>query len=74
MDPAQQKMMAFTMPAFSGFITWNYASGLALYWATGNLIMIAQQSIMNQTSLGREMREIAARRARRKGNVIQGRK
>jgi YidC/Oxa1 family membrane protein insertase len=73
-DPAQQKMMAFTMPAFSGFITWNYASGLALYWATGNLIMIAQQSIMNQTSLGREMREIAARRARRKGNVIQGRK
>jgi len=73
-DPAQQKMMAFTMPAFSGFITWNYASGLALYWATGNLIMIAQQSIMNQTSLGREMREIAARRARRKGNVIQGRR
>jgi len=26
-------MMAFMMPAFSGYITWNYASGLALYWA-----------------------------------------
>ena len=65
-DPAQQKMMAFTMPAFTGFITWNYASGLALYWAIGNLIGITQQAVMNQTSLGREMREIAAKRARRK--------
>ncbi|MHB1023382.1 MAG: membrane protein insertase YidC [Acidobacteriaceae bacterium] len=68
-DPQQQKMMAFTMPAFTGFITWNYASGLALYWAIGNLISIAQQAVMNQTSLGREMKEIAARRARRKSGT-----
>ena len=76
-DPQQQKMMAFMMPAFSGFMTWNYASGLALYWSIGNLIGIAQQSIMNRTSLGREMREIAARRARRKGgagSTIQARR
>ena len=65
-DPQQQKMMAFMMPAFSGYMTWNYASGLALYWSVGNLIGIAQQAIMNRTSLGREMREIAAKRARRK--------
>jgi YidC/Oxa1 family membrane protein insertase len=32
----------------------------------GNLISIAQQAVMNRTSLGREMREIAAKRARRK--------
>jgi YidC/Oxa1 family membrane protein insertase len=65
-DPQQQKMMAFMMPAVSGYMTWNYASGLALYWTIGNLISIIQQSVMNRTSIGREMREIAAKRARRK--------
>jgi YidC/Oxa1 family membrane protein insertase len=76
-DPQQQKMMAFMMPAISGYFTWNYGSGLALYWAIGNLISIAQQSIMNRTSIGREMREIAAKRARRKagvGTTIQGKR
>jgi YidC/Oxa1 family membrane protein insertase len=73
-DPQQQKMMAFMMPAFSGYMTWNYASGLALYWSVGNLIGIAQQAVMNRTSLGREMREIAMKRARRKGTTIQARK
>jgi YidC/Oxa1 family membrane protein insertase len=73
-DPAQQRMMAFMMPLFSGYITWQYASGLALYWSVGNLIGIAQQAVMNQTSLGREMRAMAAKRARRKGNNNQGRK
>jgi YidC/Oxa1 family membrane protein insertase len=76
-DPQQQKMMAFMMPAFSGYMTWSYGSGLALYWSVGNLIGIVQQSVMNRTSLGREMREIAAKRARRKsgtGTTIQGRR
>ncbi len=76
-DPQQQKMMAFMMPAISGYFTWNYGSGLALYWAVGNFISIAQQSIMNRTSLGREMREIAAKRARRKtgtGVTIKGKR
>jgi YidC/Oxa1 family membrane protein insertase len=76
-DPQQQKMMAFMMPAFSGYICWQYPSGLALYWSTSNLIGIAQQAVMNRTSLGREMREIAAKRARRKGGsggTIQGKK
>ena len=65
-DPQQQKMMAFMMPAFSGYMTWNYASGLALYWNIGNLVMIIQQQVMNRTALGREMRELAAKRARTK--------
>ena len=74
-DPQQQKMMAFMMPAFSGYMTWNYASGLALYWSVGNLISIATQFIMNKTSIGREMREIAAKRARRKATTtIQGKR
>ena len=68
-DPEQQKMMAFMMPAVSGYMTWNYASGLALYWSVGNLISIATQAVMNRTSLGREMREIAAKRARRKAGT-----
>jgi YidC/Oxa1 family membrane protein insertase len=73
-DPQQQRMMAFMMPAVSGYMTWNYASGLALYWSVGNLIGITQQAVMNRTSLGREMREIAAKRARRKAGTIQGRR
>ena len=85
-DPQQQKMMAFVMPLFSGYLTWQYASGLALYWNVGNIVMIATQLVMNQTSLGREMKELAAKRARRKvaapkpgqraatAKTIQGRK
>jgi YidC/Oxa1 family membrane protein insertase len=76
-DPQQQKMMAFMMPLFSGYITWTYASGLALYWCVGNFISIATQLVMNKTSLGREMREIAAKRARLKAGApktIQGKR
>jgi YidC/Oxa1 family membrane protein insertase len=68
-DPQQQKMMAFMMPLFSGYMTWNYSSGLALYWSVGNIISIATQMVMNRTSVGKEMREIAAKRARRKAGV-----
>ncbi len=70
-DPQQQKMMAFMMPVFSGYITWNYSSGLALYWCVGNLIMIAAQYGMNQTKDGREMRDLATKRARRKAGAPQ---
>ena len=77
-DPQQQKMMAFMMPAVSGWMVWNFASGLGIYWATGNLIMIGQQLVMNKTAMGREMKEIAAKRARRKAGLgahtIQGKR
>jgi YidC/Oxa1 family membrane protein insertase len=65
-DAAQQKMMAFTMPLFSGFITWHYASGLALYWACSNMIGIFMQLGINRTSLGKELRAIQAKRAAKK--------
>jgi YidC/Oxa1 family membrane protein insertase len=71
MDPAQQKMMAFTMPVFFGFMTWNLSSGLALYWAFGNVINVIQQAVMNRTGMGKQMREIAAKRAAKKGNGRQ---
>ncbi|HZQ20825.1 MAG TPA: membrane protein insertase YidC [Terriglobales bacterium] len=66
MDPTQQRMMNIMMPAFMGFIFYNLAAGLNLYYAESNIIMIGQQWVMNQTKLGREMREIAAKRARKK--------
>jgi len=82
MDPTQRKMMAFMMPAMFGFWTWTVASGLALYWAGGNIIGIIQQLAMNRSSLGAQMKAIAEKRARRKagqgkaapGKIIQGKR
>ncbi len=66
MDPAQQKMMTIMMPLFMGFIFFKLAAGLNLYYTESNLIMIAQQAVMNRTKLGREMREMMEKRARKK--------
>jgi YidC/Oxa1 family membrane protein insertase len=66
MDPAQQKMMMWMMPLMMGFIFFNLQAGLNLYYAETNLISIAQQAIMNRTKLGREMREMMEKRARKK--------
>jgi YidC/Oxa1 family membrane protein insertase len=78
MDPNQRRMMAIMMPVIFGFSMWHFASGLALYWGTGNLINIAIQLGINQSSIGREMRELAAKRAAKKPGsgpkTIQGRR
>jgi YidC/Oxa1 family membrane protein insertase len=66
MDPAQQRMMNVMMPLMMGFIFFRLQAGLNLYYGVSNLISIAQQAVMNRTSLGREMREIMAKRARKK--------
>jgi len=66
MDPSQQKMMNVMMPVMFGVISFNLAAGLCLYWCEGSLIAIVQQAVMNRTSLGQEMREIALKRARKK--------
>ncbi|RRA48355.1 membrane protein insertase YidC [Acidipila sp. EB88] len=65
-DPQQQRMMAITMPAVFGFMTWSIGAGLALYWAASNLLGILIQLGMNKTAMGREMRELALRRAAKK--------
>jgi YidC/Oxa1 family membrane protein insertase len=39
---------------------------LNLYYAEINLIGIIQQAVMNRTELGREMREMMLKRARKK--------
>ncbi len=81
MDPMQRRMMAIMMPAIMGFTLWHFASGLALYWITGNIINLMIQLAINQSKIGKEMHEIAARRAAKKngansGNqrVVQGRR
>jgi len=66
MDPQQQKMMNVVMPLTMGFIFYNLASGLNLYYSLSNLVSTVQQVVMNRTKLGREMRELAAKRARKK--------
>jgi YidC/Oxa1 family membrane protein insertase len=66
MDPSQQKMMMWMMPLMMGFLFFNFAAGLNLYYAETNLISMGQQAIMNRTKLGREMREIMEKRARKK--------
>jgi YidC/Oxa1 family membrane protein insertase len=66
MDPAQQRMMTVMMPLMMGFIFFRLAAGLNLYYSVVNLIGIAQQSVMNRTKLGQEMREMMAKRARKK--------
>ena len=78
MDPGQRRMMAFMMPVMFGFMLWHYASGLALYWGTGNIMMLGMQIGINRSHWGKEMHAIAARRAVKKlganPKVIQGRR
>jgi YidC/Oxa1 family membrane protein insertase len=81
MDPTQRRMMAIMMPVIFGFTLWHYASGLALYWCTGNIIMLVMQLAINQSPIGKEMHAIAAKRAAKKigggtaqTRTIQGRR
>jgi YidC/Oxa1 family membrane protein insertase len=79
MDPMQRRMMAIMVPAIMGFTLLHFPSGLALYWITGNIINLAMQLAINKSNLGKEMHEIAARRAAKKksntgGRVIQARR
>jgi YidC/Oxa1 family membrane protein insertase len=66
MDPNQRRMMAIMMPVIFGFSMWHFASGLALYWGTGNLINLAIQLTINKSKMGQEMHAIAAKRAAKK--------
>ena len=78
MDAAQRRMMAFMMPVIFGFMLLNYASGLSLYWGTSNLINLLLQLGINRSHYGKEMHQIAAKRAAKKlGNApktLQGKR
>ena len=53
-EPAQQKMMLYFMPAFFTFIMLNLPAGLTLYIFTNNLLSIAQQLALRK-SMGMPM-------------------
>ena len=80
MDPAQRRMMAILMPVIFGFSMSHFASGLALYWCTGNLINLGIQLSINRSKMGKEMHAIALKRQQKKNSggggpkTIQGRK
>lgn len=59
-DPAQQRMMMI-MPLFLGVMFYNFASGLVLYWLTGNLVGLAQQTIINRKMPGPQNVQAARR-------------
>lgn len=59
-DAKQQKIMACMMTIGFGYVSWHYASGLALYALTGSIISIATQAAINYSPLGKEMRGLPA--------------
>jgi len=46
-NAAQQKMLAF-MPIIFGFLLYNYASGLSLYWLTSTVFGIIEQKLIKR--------------------------
>jgi YidC/Oxa1 family membrane protein insertase len=64
MGPSQRWMFAILMPAVMGFSLWHYASGLSLYWVTGNIINLLIQLAINRSRFGVEMHALAAARMR----------
>jgi len=63
MSPSQRWIFAILMPAVMGFSLWRYASGLSLYWVTGNIINLLIQFAINRSELGKEMHALAAKRS-----------
>jgi YidC/Oxa1 family membrane protein insertase len=57
-DATQRRMMLFLIPVIMGFTMWRFSSGLSLYWATGNLIALGVQLVINNSKIGREMRSL----------------
>jgi YidC/Oxa1 family membrane protein insertase len=62
MSSSQRWTFALLMPAIWGFSLWHYASGLSLYWVTGNVFNLLVQVAINCSKLGKEMRALARER------------
>ncbi|MGA7753098.1 MAG: membrane protein insertase YidC [Candidatus Sulfotelmatobacter sp.] len=64
MSSSQRWMFAILMPVVMGFSLWHNASGLSLYWVTGNIINLLIQFAINRSKLGKEMHALAAARTK----------
>jgi YidC/Oxa1 family membrane protein insertase len=60
-DLRQQKIAACLMTVVFGYVSWHYASGVALYALTGSLFSIATHAAINRSALGREMKALRVR-------------
>jgi YidC/Oxa1 family membrane protein insertase len=66
MDPAQQKMMTFMGPVMFGILSWSMAAGLSVYWMISTFLGYVQQSVINRSTLGQQVRKSMERRTTRK--------
>ncbi len=64
MSASQRRIFAILMPVVMGLSLWRYASGLSLYWVTGNVIYLLIQLAINRSKLGREMHALATERTK----------
>jgi len=65
-DPNQQRMMMF-MPLIFGFMFYNLASGVVLYYLTSNLVGIAQQWFFNKTVTTKDLPQLPPAGKKRNG-------
>ncbi len=66
MDPAQQKMMAFMGPLMFGAFSWAMPAGLSIYLALSTLLGWAQQTFINRSELGQQVKKTIEKRNARK--------
>jgi YidC/Oxa1 family membrane protein insertase len=66
MDPAQQKILAFMGPMMFGAFSWGMPAGLSIYLALSTLLGWAQQTVINRSELGQQVRKTIEKRNARK--------
>jgi YidC/Oxa1 family membrane protein insertase len=66
MDPAQQKIMAFMGPLMFGAFSWGMPAGLSIYLALSTLLGWAQQTFINRSELGQQVKKTIEKRNARK--------
>jgi YidC/Oxa1 family membrane protein insertase len=65
-DPAQQKILAFMGPIMFGAFSWGMPAGLSIYLALSTLLGYAQQTVINRSELGQQVRKTIEKRNARK--------
>jgi YidC/Oxa1 family membrane protein insertase len=61
-DPRQSKFM-YILPVVFGFISWQFPSGILVYWVTTNIWSIGQQWIVNRLVKRKSGKEEQGKRA-----------
>jgi YidC/Oxa1 family membrane protein insertase len=65
-DPAQQKILAFMGPIMFGAFSWGMPAGLSIYLALSTLLGYAQQTVINRSELGQQVKKTIEKRNARK--------